>query len=74
MKWSATLHILTVIVGIFGILALVGSWIATFSGSFLGFTEAHLFNNTISLMLIAVWLSFGTIIHKWQEAKKEKGW
>ena len=63
MKWSSTLHTLTVLVGCMGVLALLGAWFTGENGVFLGFSQEHLFNDAITLLLIAIWISLGTLIH-----------
>ena len=49
MKWSPILHMVAFISGILGVLALIGAWIATANGSFLGLSEGKLFNNSTTL-------------------------
>ena len=54
IKWSPILHGIAFVSGIIGILALIGAWIATTQGSFLGLSEEHLFNDAKSLLLVSV--------------------
>ena len=63
MTWSPILHGISAVAGIIGVLALFGAWIATFNGSFLGRSEEHLFNDTISLLLVSIAFGIGTLIH-----------
>jgi len=67
MKWSPILHGVSAIAGIIGVLALMGAWVATFSGSFLGLSEQHLFNDAIALLLVSVAFGIGTLIHHYEE-------
>ena len=70
MKWSPILHIVSAITGVIGVLALIGAWIATFNGSFLGLSEQHLFNDAMALLLVSVAFGIGTLIHQNEERKK----
>lgn len=63
MGWSKLLHVLAVIVGIVGFLALVGAWIAG-DEDFLGFAQEHLFSDATGLLLLAILLALGTLIHQ----------
>ena len=68
MKWSPILHMVAFISGVVGILALIGAWIATFSGgSFLGLSEGHLFNDALTLLLVSISFGIGTLIHHHEE-------
>ena len=67
MKWSSILHGISAIVAIVGVLALIGAWIATANGSFLGFSEQHLFNDAKTLFLASIAFGIGTLIHHYEE-------
>ena len=67
MKWSPILHNIAWISGVLGVLALVAAWIATFSGSFLGLSEEHLFNDAKTLLLVSIAFGIGTLIHQNEE-------
>ena len=54
IKWSPILHGIAFVSGIIGVLALIGAWIATTQGSFLGLSEEHLFNDAKSLFLASI--------------------
>lgn len=71
MKWSPILHMIAMITGIIGFLALVGAWIATVNGTFLSQTEQHLFNDAISLLLVSIAFGIGTLIHQNEEKGKK---
>jgi len=63
MKWSPTLHGVSAIAGIAGVLSLIGAWIASAKGSFLSLNEAHLFNDANALLLVSIAFGIGTLIH-----------
>ena len=67
MKWSPILHGVSAVSGILGVLVLIGAWVATFSGSFLGLSEEHLFNDSIALLLVSIAFGIGTLIHHNEE-------
>ena len=69
MKWSPILHGISAITGIIGVLVLISAWIAG-SGTFLGFTQEHLFEDTKSLLLVAIAFGIGTLIHQNEEKRK----
>jgi len=71
MKWSPILHFLTVISVTMGFLSLVGAWIAGEGGRFLGFSQEHLFNDATVLMLLAIGLALGVLIHRDQEKEQK---
>ena len=48
------MHFLGGVFGILGGLALVGAWIAGGSGTVLGFSQQHLYNDAIVLTLISI--------------------
>ena len=70
MKWSPILHGVAAVSGVVGVLALIGAWIATANGSFLGLSEGHLFNDAIALLLVSIAFGIGTLIHHYEERKK----
>ena len=69
MKWSPILHKIAMVTGIVGFLALVGAWIATLNGTFLGQTQDHLFNDAKGLLLTSIAFGIGTLIHQNEEKK-----
>ena len=69
MKWSPTLHGISAVSGILGALALIGAWIAG-TGTFLGFSQEHLFEDAKALLLVAIAFGIGTLIHQNEERKK----
>ncbi len=63
MKWSIFLHFLAALAAVLGSLALVGAWVAGDTGSVLGFSQAHLFSDASSLLLVSIACGIGTLIH-----------
>ncbi len=53
-----------------GALALIGTWIAGSDGTFLGLSEAHLFNDVVGLLLVSIAFGIATLIHQHDELKK----
>ena len=68
-KWSPTLHTIAGLTGIVGALALVAAWIASYSGSFWGMSEQHLFNDAKGLLLVSIAFGIGTLIHQNEERR-----
>ena len=65
MKWSPLLHGIAAITGILGALALISSWLAG-TGTILGLSQNHLFNNATGLLLASIAFGIGTLIHMQQ--------
>lgn len=72
MKISKVLHVVSVMAGFLGVLALVGAWCASKQGLVLGMDETHLFRDATVLVLIAIWLQVATMHHMMLEKKGEK--
>jgi hypothetical protein len=51
---SKLAHLSSTIIGIAGVLCLVGAWAAGERRTFVGFSQAHLFNDAIVLELITI--------------------
>jgi hypothetical protein len=62
MKLSKLMHVMSILIGIVGGLALVGAWAAPESGTFLGISQGHLFNDAIVLELVAIAASVCTLV------------
>lgn len=67
MKWSPILHGISAIAGIAGALAIFGAWIAGISGTFLSFSQEHLYRDATVLLLASIAFGIGTLIHHNQE-------
>jgi hypothetical protein len=53
------------VAGTLAVLALIGAWIATLrGGTFLGFTEQHLFNDAIVLSLFSIAGLLDGLVHR----------
>ena len=70
-KWAPTLHYASLITAIIGAIALLGAWYASWNTTFLGMTEAHLFNDAQTLLLLSIALGVGTLIHHYEERGKK---
>ena len=62
MKLSKLIHLISILVGIAGAFCLFGAWIAGEHGTFMGFSQGHLFNDAIVLELIAIAASVCTVV------------
>ena len=62
MKLSKLIHLISILVGVVGALALFGAWSAGENGTFFGFSQGHLFNDAIVLELIAIAASICTLV------------
>lgn len=62
MKLSKIMHLMSILIGIVGALALFGAWAAQENGTFLGLSQGHLFNDAIVLELIAIAASICTLV------------
>lgn len=71
MKISKILHVVSVVVGVAGIVALVGAYSAGPDGTAFGFTQNHLFIDAGISILIAIWLQLATVHHMMLEKKGE---
>jgi len=54
MKKSKLMHLSSIILGIWGGLALVMAWLAGESGTVFGFSQQHLYSDAIALEVIAI--------------------
>ena len=71
MKLSKTFHVLSIIAGLAGVIALVGAYIAGPTGAIFGFTQNHLFIDAVIRFLLAIWLQLATLHHMKLEEKGE---
>lgn len=54
MKKSSFMHIVSIVTAIWGVLALIGAWIAGEGGTIWGFSYQHCINDAIVLMLVSI--------------------
>ncbi len=71
MKISKILHMISIIFGLAGMVALIGVYIAGPNGTVLGMTQDHLFKDASVHILVAIWLQIATIHHMKLEEKGE---
>ncbi len=62
MKLSKVMHAIAILVSILGVLVLFGAWIAGQNGTFIGFSQEHLFYDAIVFQLIAIAFAACTLI------------
>lgn len=62
-RWSPILHSIAALAGVFGLLALFGSWIAEMNGTFLSLSQEHLYSEATVLLLASIAFGIGTLIH-----------
>lgn len=67
IKWSPILHWIAFLSALAGVIFLASAWMATANGTFLGFSEEHLFNDAKALLLISIAFGIGTLIHQNEE-------
>lgn len=67
MKWSPILHGVSAVSGILGLLSIIGAWLARESGTVLGLSQGHLYNDATVLLLASVAFGVGTLIHRAKE-------
>lgn len=68
MKLSKLIHLISIIIGMVGVFALVGAWVAGEGGAVLGLSQAHLFSDAIVLELIAIAAAVCTLVRLQLEA------
>ncbi len=66
-QWSGKMHMATMAVATFGTLSLLGAWFVGDTGRILGLDREHLYLNAGVLLLLAIALGIGTIIHLLEE-------
>ena len=64
MKWSEVLHISSILLGLLAIAQLFSAWGVGEGGHLGSFTQGHLLVNALILILVAIWLSIGVLIHR----------
>ena len=56
-----------IITGILGGIALIGAWIASESGTFLGFSSGLLYTNALNLQVVAISAGICTLVRRQME-------
>ena len=69
MKWSPILHGIAAITGIFGLLTLLGFWIAAANAGTNPFSQEHLYDDTIALLLVSIAFGIGALVHQHEEKR-----
>lgn len=64
MGTAKTLTVLSIIVGLLGIVDLVLAWQTYGGGRIMGYGPDFWFFKSIVLLLVAIWLKLGAIYHK----------
>lgn len=54
MKKSSFIHGVSIVAGIWGVLALIGAWLAGEGGTIFGFSQQHCYLDAIILTLISI--------------------
>ena len=69
MKWSPILHGIAAIAGILGLVTLLGFWIASANAGINPFSQEHLYDDTIAILLVSIAFGIGALVHQNQEKK-----
>jgi hypothetical protein len=67
MKLSKVAHLMSIVIALIGAFCLIGAWAAGERGTFLGFSQAHLFNDAIVLELITIAMALCTLVRMQME-------
>lgn len=67
MKKSSVMHWIARIAGIWGVLALIGAWVAGGDGTVLGFSQQHLYYDAIVITLISISALVCALVYLQQE-------
>ena len=68
-KWSGKMHVATFIVASLGTLSLIAAWFIGDAGRIFGLDREHLYLNAGVLLMLAIVLGVGTIIHLLEEGR-----
>ena len=63
MKKSQTLHTLSVLIGLLGVVQFISAWVVGEGGSLGRFSQGELYVNALIFLVIAIWLAHGVMIH-----------
>ena len=69
MKFSQLLHVISVVVGLLGVLSVIVAVTAGANALVLGLTREHILFCSIILFLMAIWIQLATIHHMMLEKK-----
>lgn len=69
-KWSGKMHVATMAAAALGTLSLLGAWLVGDTGRILGLDREHLYLNAGVLLLLAIALGVGTVIHLLEEKRE----
>ena len=72
MTYSKTIHYISIVTGIWGLIALIGAWLAGENGRIFGFTQQHCYNDAIVLTLISISAGICAIYRYQIEKEAEK--
>ncbi|MDP1760291.1 MAG: hypothetical protein Q8L01_02470 [Candidatus Woesebacteria bacterium] len=72
MKKSSFIHGVAIVAGIWGVLALVGAWLAGENGTIFGFSQQHCYLNAIVLTLISISAGVCAIYRRQLEGESKK--
>jgi hypothetical protein len=70
MHLSKLAHLMSIAIGIIGMIALLGAWIAGDEGIVLGVSQGHFFDDAIVLELFAISMSVCTLVRLQLEKDK----
>lgn len=67
MKYSSIMHSVMIVSGALGFVALVGGWLASNTGVFLGLPVGLLYTNALNLQVVAVSAGICTLVRRQME-------
>jgi hypothetical protein len=73
-KWASTLHRISAIAGILGVVVVIGWWIVLLrlNGFSLLFEPDHMYKDATILLLISIAFGIGALIHHYEERGLKK--
>ena len=70
MRKSTLIHGVSILTGVWGVLALVGAWLAGENGTIFGFSQEHCYKDAIVLMLVSISAGICAIYRRGLEREK----